>query len=189
MTGIMASNGLAYRPHVLEAIRKPELLQSPVEAPADTALQQAVTDTAGQPALQGEQAAADQDSRFQKITPTLQHTVPVVHQSHWDYIRKAMIGVVHGEKGTARATGWKASYHIAGKTGTAQVISIKQNEEYDEEKTAKQFRDHALFVAYAPAEKPEIAMAILVENGGHGASAAAPIARKIMDQYLIARIH
>jgi penicillin-binding protein 2 len=187
MTGIMATNGLAYRPRVLEAIRKPEEIpQSSVEAPADAALQTAAAVPAGDIAAQ---PAADQDPRLQKIAPVLQHTVPVVHQAHWDYIRKAMIGVVHSEKGTARATGWKASYHIAGKTGTAQVISIKQNEEYDEEKVAKQHRDHALFVAYAPAEKPEIAMAILVENGGHGASAAAPIARKIMDQYLIARVH
>jgi penicillin-binding protein 2 len=182
MTSIMAANGLAWRPHVLEAVRKPEQASQP--AAATSAAQHAA---AGQP---GPRTEADgRDSQLQKITPELQHTVPVVHQSHWDYIRNAMIGVVHGDKGTARAAGWKAPYHIAGKTGTAQVISIKQNEEYDEEKIARQFRDHALFIAYAPAEKPEIAMAILVENGGHGSSAAAPIARKIMDQYLIARIH
>jgi penicillin-binding protein 2 len=187
MTSIMAANGVAWRPHVLEAIRKPE--QMPVAgAPVAATHEQ----TAGQPAPPVDtaaQVAADQGLRLQKIAPVLQHTVPVVRQNHWDYIRKAMVGVVHSEKGTARATGWKAPYHIAGKTGTAQVISIKQNEEYDEEKISKQFRDHALFIAYAPAEKPEIAMAILVENGGHGSSAAAPIARKIMDQYLIARIH
>lgn len=179
MTAIMAANGKAYRPHVLEATSPPppqiELIQDSAVSQPVASLQ---TGTAPPP-----------ESPLQKIAPALQHTVPVVDQRHWDYVRKAMIGVVHDPKGTARSTGLKAPYHIAGKTGTAQVISIKQNEEYDEEKIAKQHRDHALFIAYAPAEKPEIAMAILVENGGHGSSAAAPIARKIMDQYLIARIH
>jgi penicillin-binding protein 2 len=195
MTSIMAANGAAWRPHVLEAIRQSGYTPPPAGASArvDATLRQAAADTGAQPVSQANTAAQavvdDQDPRLRKIAPVLQHTVPVVHQSHWDYIRNAMIGVVHSPKGTARATGLKAPYHIAGKTGTAQVISIKQNEEYDEEKISKQHRDHALFIAYAPAEKPEIAMAILVENGGHGASAAAPIARKIMDQYLIARIH
>lgn len=187
MTAIMAANGKAYRPHVLEATSRPppqiELIQSDAAAsvPGSAVSQPVASLQTGTTPLP--------ESPLQKIAPALQHTVPVVDQRHWDYVRKAMIGVVHDPKGTARATGLKAPYHIAGKTGTAQVISIKQNEEYDEEKIAKQHRDHALFIAYAPAEKPEIAMAILVENGGHGSSAAAPIARKIMDQYLIARIH
>ncbi|MEJ2212495.1 MAG: penicillin-binding protein 2 [Gammaproteobacteria bacterium] len=74
---------------------------------------------------------------------------------------------------------------IAGKTGTAQVFSVKQDEEYDEEKVSKKNRDHALFVAYAPVEDPQIAVAVIVENGGHGGSVAAPIAKKIMDAYLL----
>jgi penicillin-binding protein 2 len=195
MTSIMAANGQAYRPHVLEAVSKSEQMAELLGAASPASLgpegvpASAAAD-AGQPAQADSAAqAAAEDPRSHKISPVLQHTVPVVRQDHWDYIRKAMIGVVHDPKGTARATGWNAPYHIAGKTGTAQVISIKQNEEYQEDKIAKQHRDHALFIAYAPAEKPEIAMAILVENGGHGSSAAAPIARKIMDQYLIARIH
>jgi penicillin-binding protein 2 len=181
MTAIMAANGQAYRPRVLEAINRPELLVQQL-------MQQPQTPVSGQQVHVAAQAVP-QGPGPQKLPAVLHHTVPVAQQRHWDYIRKAMIGVVHDPKGTARATGWNAPYQIAGKTGTAQVISIKQNEEYDEEKIAMQHRDHALFVAYAPAEKPEIAMAILVENGGHGASAAAPIARKVMDQYLIARIH
>lgn len=196
MTSIMAANGKAYRPRVLEATSTPELktqylVPSETAAAADTALQQPAiteqqTDASSQVAAS---QAGESEPQLQKIPPVLQHTVPIVQQRHWDYIRRAMIGVVHDPKGTARASGLKAPYLIAGKTGTAQVISIKQNEEYDEDKIAKQHRDHALFVAYAPAENPEIAMAILVENGGHGSSAAAPIARKILDQYLIARIH
>ena len=76
-------------------------------------------------------------------------------------------------------------YHIAGKTGTAQVFTVKQDEEYDEEKIDKKMRDHALFIAFAPVEKPRIAVAVIVENGGHGGSVAAPIAKRIMDYHLL----
>jgi cell division protein FtsI/penicillin-binding protein 2 len=74
-------------------------------------------------------------------------------------------------------------YTIAGKTGTAQVFGIKQDEEYDEETVSKKLRDHALFISFAPVIQPEIAVAVIVENGGHGGSTAAPIARKVMDYY------
>jgi len=70
-----------------------------------------------------------------------------------------------------------------GKTGTAQVFGIKQDEEYDEESISKKLRDHALFISFAPVIQPEIAIAVIVENGGHGGSTAAPIARKVMDYY------
>jgi len=93
--------------------------------------------------------------------------------------------VVHGEGGTARGIGWNAPYRIAGKTGTAQVKGIKQGERYSESRTAEHLRDHALFIAFAPVDDPKIAVAVIVENGGHGGSTAAPIARKIMDQYLL----
>ena len=93
--------------------------------------------------------------------------------------------VVNGEGGTARGIGWNAPYKIAGKTGTAQVKSVGQAESYSESRTAEHLRDHALFIAFAPVEDPKIAVAVIVENGGHGGSAAAPIARKIMDQYLL----
>jgi penicillin-binding protein 2 len=97
--------------------------------------------------------------------------------------------VVHGEGGTARGIGWNAPYKIAGKTGTAQVKSVKQGESYVESRVAEHHRDHALFVAFAPADDPKIAVAVIVENGGHGGSVAAPIARKVMDQYLLGDTH
>jgi len=97
--------------------------------------------------------------------------------------------VVHGEGGTARGIGWNAPYKIAGKTGTAQVKGIGQGERYVESRVAAEHRDHALFVAFAPVEDPKIAVAVIVENGGHGSSAAAPIARKLMDQYLLGDTH
>jgi penicillin-binding protein 2 len=77
---------------------------------------------------------------------------------------------------------------MAGKTGTAQVFSVGQNERYVESQVAERLRDHSWFIAFAPAEAPRIAVAVLVENGGFGASAAAPIARKIMDAYLLPRM-
>ena len=104
---------------------------------------------------------------------------------HWDEIIQGMHDVMHSREGTARRSGAGASYKIAGKTGTAQVVGIKQDEEYDAEKLAEIHRDHALFVAFAPIDDPKIALAVIVENGGGGSSTAAPIARKIMDAYLL----
>lgn len=90
--------------------------------------------------------------------------------------------------GTAAAIGAGASYSIAAKTGTAQVVGIKQNEKYNEKAIDERHRDHAWFIAYAPAENPKIAIAVIVENGGHGGSAAGPIARKVMDYYLLGKV-
>jgi penicillin-binding protein 2 len=114
-----------------------------------------------------------------KIIDDLQQLDPI----HWNQVIDAMTLVVEGPHGTARAIR-SDQYRIAGKTGTAQVFSVKQDEEYDEETVAKRKRDHALFIAFAPVEDPRIAIAVVVENGGHGGAVAAPIARKIMDHYL-----
>jgi penicillin-binding protein 2 len=103
----------------------------------------------------------------------------------WDVVIDGMQEVVHGERGTAKVMGKTLSYHMAGKTGTAQVVGYAQGIKYDASQVAKRRRDHALFIAFAPVENPQIAIAILVENGEHGASAAAPIARKVMDTYLL----
>ncbi len=90
--------------------------------------------------------------------------------------------------GTAARIGLDAPYKIAGKTGTAQAFSVAQNARYVEKDVAERLRDHSWFIAFAPADDPQIAVAVLVENGGFGASAAAPIARKIMDAYLLPRL-
>ena len=86
--------------------------------------------------------------------------------------------------GTARGIGKDSPYMIAGKTGTAQVFGLKQEEKYDAEAIAEKLRDHALFIAFAPIDDPKIAVAVIVENGGGGGSVAAPIARTILDAYL-----
>ncbi|MCX7248079.1 MAG: penicillin-binding protein 2 [Burkholderiales bacterium] len=98
-------------------------------------------------------------------------------------IKNALIGV--NIEGTSAAAFRGAGYTSGGKTGTAQVIQIKQNEKYVASKTEERFRDHALFTAFAPAEEPKIALAMVVENAGFGSQNAAPIARRIFDYWLL----
>jgi penicillin-binding protein 2 len=106
-------------------------------------------------------------------------------ETNWQHVHDAMVNVVHGLRGTARRISKGMEYRAAGKTGTAQVFGVAQDEEYDEETVIEKLRDHALFISYAPADDPQIAVAVIVENGGHGSSVAAPIARRIMDAYLL----
>ena len=121
------------------------------------------------------------------LDPELLHTVEMPDPAYWDVTVKAMEDVVHGPRGTAKAINKDLSYHIAGKTGTAQVVGIAQNATYDASKLDKRQRDHALFVAFAPVEDPRIAVAVMVENGEHGSTTAAPVARKVMDAFLLPR--
>ena len=115
------------------------------------------------------------------------HQVPFYDEAIWETIRKAMEAVVHGARGTARRSGLNAEYRFAGKTGTAQVIGISQNEEYKKSEIPEEFQDHALFIAFAPVENPVIALSVVVENGGSGSGTAAPIARKLLDHYLLGK--
>jgi penicillin-binding protein 2 len=110
--------------------------------------------------------------------------VQLNNPGHWGTVIEAMEEVVHGQKGTAKGIAVGMPYRMAGKTGTAQVIGIKQDEKYKSEEIAKRLRDHALFVGFAPLEAPTIAVAVIVENGEHGSTSAAPIARKVIDAYL-----
>ena len=104
-----------------------------------------------------------------------------------DLVRRAMVAVTQ-PGGTAVFASLGAPYQIAGKTGTAQVVAMKQGEKYDANKIDERHRDHAWFIAYAPADHPRIAMAVLAENGGHGGGTAAPIARKVFDYYLLGKV-
>jgi len=108
--------------------------------------------------------------------------------SYWETVIKGMVEVVHGARGTARRSGAGAAYRFAGKTGTAQLFTIAQDVTVENDETPKHLRDHALFIAFAPSENPEIAVAVVVENGGSGSRTAAPIARKILDYYLTGAI-
>jgi penicillin-binding protein 2 len=116
--------------------------------------------------------------------PPSSQPIPKALQQNWEDVRTGMANVVESARGTAKRIR-SDRYRIAGKTGTAQVFTVAQDEEYDEEGLEKKLRDHALFIAYAPIEDPQIAIAVVVENGGHGGSTAAPIARTVMDAYLL----
>lgn len=99
-------------------------------------------------------------------------------------ITSAMVNVIHDPHGTAKSIGKDINYQIAGKTGTAQVFNIKQDAKYNENEIDFKLRDHALFISFAPADDPKIAVAVIVENGGHGGSVAAPIAGQVIKQFL-----
>ncbi len=122
------------------------------------------------------------DGETLEAMPVRRRDIKLKQSYNWDIIRRAMRKVVHGPLGTARATGWKIKFKMAGKTGTAQVFSIGQDEEYDAETVKRKLRDHALFIGFAPYKNPRIAVAVIGENGEHG-SAAAPIAAAIMQRY------
>ena len=125
----------------------------------------------------------DVESRVAKAV-TLDAPTPLSFQAeHIDIVKKAMVGV--NIEGTSASSFIGASYTSAGKTGTAQVFTIKQNEKYVASKIDERLRDHALFIAYAPAEDPQIALAMVVENAGFGAQNAAPIARRVFDYMLM----
>jgi penicillin-binding protein 2 len=111
---------------------------------------------------------------------------PIVKPENLAIIRAAMADVTK-PGGTAAQTGAGAPYSIAAKTGTAQVVGMKQGERYDEKRMKREHWDHALLIAFAPADDPKLALAILVENGQHGGSTAGPIARTVFDYYLLGK--
>lgn len=157
------------------AIGQGFLLSTPLQLAVATATL-ANRGYATQPRLVLGQTSAKKKS---SIDPLLES----VQEDHWNYIHNAMINVVHRRSGTARKIA-KTAYKIAGKTGTSQVFGIKQEEKYDAASIDIKLRDHALFIAYAPADNPRIAIAVVVENGGGGGSVAAPIASKVIDFYM-----
>ena len=110
-------------------------------------------------------------------------TLPIIDIRNWQATINSMVEVVHGKRGTARKVGKGLSFKVAGKTGTAQVFGIKQDEKYDAKTLDKKLHDHALFIAFAPADDPEFVVVVVAENGGGGSHTAAPIARKMIDQY------
>jgi penicillin-binding protein 2 len=124
--------------------------------------------------------------KLQKVgtSPVRQLPFP---QAYFDYIKQGMAGVMK-PGGTAASIGAGLQYSMAGKTGTAQVVAIKQGVKYNASALAEQNRDHSWFVAFAPVEHPRIAVAVIVENAGWGAAAAAPIARQLFDYYMTGKV-
>ena len=119
------------------------------------------------------------------VAPQRLPSVNIENEFFWDNVLAAMHDVMQSPTGTARAAGANSTYLMAGKSGTAQVFTIAQEEEYDEDEIDERLRDHALFISFAPFDDPRIAVAVVVENGSSGSRIAAPIARAIMDGYLL----
>jgi len=109
--------------------------------------------------------------------------IKLTSETHWDNVIDGMIEVVNGPTGTARRSGNGAVVRFAGKTGTSQVFGIAQDQEVDNDELPEHLKNHALFIAYAPLDVPEIAIAVIVENGGSGSRTAAPIVRRLIDHY------
>ena len=122
---------------------------------------------------------------FEQVDRPQEFEIPVRNPANWKRTIGAMEDVMHGARGTARRVGAEARYRIAGKTGTAQVRSLGEEEEYDEENIEERFRDHALFVGFAPVDQPEVVISVVVENGGGGSSTAAPIAKQVLDAVML----
>ena len=120
--------------------------------------------------------------------PVDEHPMPniVLHDpKEWEQVNHAMQLVMHDARGIAWASATGAQYRIAGKSGTAQVVAIKQGERYNRLKTAERNRDNALFVGFAPAEAPQIVISVMIENGEAGGRVAGPVVRKVMDAWLL----
>lgn len=132
-------------------------------------------------------AITDAKTGVSQATQTVISDKIPLDEANLEIVKLGMIDVTL-PGGTAASVGANAGYSIAAKTGTAQVVGMKQNEKYNAKLIDERHRDHALFIAYAPAEDPKIALAVIVENGGHGGSAAGPIARKVMDYYLLGKL-
>ncbi len=111
--------------------------------------------------------------------------IELKNPADWDFIIGALEDVMHAQHGTSRSAALDAPYRMAGKTGTAQVVAIAQGEKYDSAALQERHRDHALFVGFAPAEAPKIAVAVMVENGESGGRVAAPVARQLFDAWLL----
>jgi penicillin-binding protein 2 len=131
------------------------------------------------------QMTEDPQTRKRELTvPSESYRIPLKPENV-EFIKQAMVGVTL--EGTGRIAFANAGYTSGGKTGTAQLFSVKKNEKYDAKKLSKNLHDHAWYTAFAPADKPRIAIAIIVENGGFGSTGAAPIVRKALDYFLLGK--
>jgi penicillin-binding protein 2 len=128
----------------------------------------------------------DGDTPVEKYLPPHTHkSIKLKNPDNWEFVINTMEEVMQGRHGTARAAGRDAPYRMAGKSGTAQVFSLAEDEEYDADEIRERLRDHALFIGFAPADDPKIAVAAIVENGGGGSSTAAPVVRAMFDAWLL----
>ncbi|WP_043488268.1 penicillin-binding protein 2 [Halomonas halodenitrificans] len=125
------------------------------------------------------------DEALPEALPDTPEDIDLANEGWWDSVFSGMEKVVSGHEGTARRTGVGLEYRMGGKSGTAQVFSLGQDEKYNADELAERLRDHALFVAFAPLEAPQIAVAVIVENAGGGSTHAAHLARAMTDAWLL----
>ena len=126
----------------------------------------------------------DQDYQIDFSEEKEHFTAVRARKENWDEIIASMESVVHGKKGTARHISNGLNFKMAGKSGTAQVFTLGEDQEYDADELAERLRDHSLFIAFAPINNPQIAVAVIVENGGGGSSVAAPIASQVIQAHI-----
>ncbi|MDU8923620.1 penicillin-binding protein 2 [Pasteurellaceae bacterium LIM206] len=120
--------------------------------------------------------------------PLLYEDIKEPKAEYWSAAKRGMFGVINGPAGTGRKAFIGTNYNAAGKSGTAQVFSLKENQRYDAKQLKRELHDHAWFTAYAPYESPQVVVSLILENAGGGSSNAAPVARKVMDFYLNNRL-
>lgn len=190
------AGGTWHRPHLLNYIKPAPPTEGPGETPnTDTSIIPESADQGSASANPIDQIVHQASLNTQpeadiNNTETVNHIAagtshPVMVGSdplHWELVHSGMEMVVHGIRGTARAIA-PSDYRMAGKTGTAQVYTQAEDQEYVEEEVAQHLRHNALFIAFAPVEDPQIAVAIVVEHGGSGSRSAAPVARAVIDAW------
>jgi penicillin-binding protein 2 len=125
------------------------------------------------------------DTPLPEVLPETPADIELSSDSWWDDVFQGMEKVLTGREGTARRTGVGLDYRMGGKSGTAQVFSLGQDQRYDAEELEERLRDHALFMAFAPLENPQIAVSVIVENAGGGSTHAAHLARAMTDAWLL----
>lgn len=123
------------------------------------------------------------ENEVQDIPVEMKSPIPMVNEENWDIVLDSLYGTVNREHGTARSAFTGTEYTAAGKTGTAQLFTVAQDAEYDEDAISEYLRDNAMYIGYAPYENPEISISVTIENAGGGGSNAAPLAREVMDFY------
>jgi penicillin-binding protein 2 len=123
------------------------------------------------------------ENEVQDIPVEMKSPIPMVNEENWDIVLDSLYGTVNREHGTARSAFSGTEYTAAGKTGTAQLFTVAQDAEYDEDAISEYLRDNAMYIGYAPYENPEISISVTIENAGGGGSNAAPLAREVMDFY------
>jgi penicillin-binding protein 2 len=170
---------------VITGIGQGSILATPLQLAAATA---ALANHGVRMKPQLVRAIVDAKTKVARETvPEAYAEIPLKDKRHLDIQIQNLTDVMHSNKGTAYWTGYNSPYKIAGKTGTAQVKGVAQGQNYSEKATPERFRDHALFISFAPVGDPKVAVAVIVENGGHGGTTAAPIARKIMDHVILGK--